>query len=383
MSAKNQELIERAKSLIPQIKARAQETEKLRRPHDDTLKDLIDAGILQMCVPKRWGGVEADPLTMHKVVELISSACMSTGWIASFYIGHNVVAAKFPLRAQEEMFGERGFVLMPTANAANLTARNVAGGWVINGRAAWGSGIMHADWVMMSGMADGKPLAFVMPISDVRVDDVWNYCGMAGTGSNDYLAEEVFVPEHRVISGIEMSMGPTAGSTLHDNPLYSIPFILFAYCEIVGVLSGGLAGMTEEFHGIVDKRVRNFSGAVVKDQPQSHIALGEAKVAALIASELSQHHIERTKNILEKRPFSLADRLELKAHAGFISQHCREAANQIMSKAGATNFHLDAPIQRYFRDINTLANHAFWDWDVCRELVGRLSLGLEPNNPLV
>src|SRR5690606_25593085 len=76
------ELIGRAHDLLPTLKARAAETEALRRPHDDTIRDLIDAGIVQMLVPKRWGGAESDLKTVYEVVDVLAQGCISTAWIA-------------------------------------------------------------------------------------------------------------------------------------------------------------------------------------------------------------------------------------------------------------------------------------------------------------
>jgi hypothetical protein len=55
----------------------------------------------------------------------------------------------------------------------------------------------------------------------------------------------------------------------------------------------------------------------------------------------------------------------------------------MINRAGATSFRSDAALQRFFRDINTVAIHAFWDWEVSYEQFGRHRLGLEPNNPLI
>ena len=60
MPASNEELLDRARALAPAIKARAAQTESLRQIHDDTLRELLDAGLIQMLVPRRWGGAEAD-----------------------------------------------------------------------------------------------------------------------------------------------------------------------------------------------------------------------------------------------------------------------------------------------------------------------------------
>ncbi len=378
-----QNLIARAEALAPSIRARAAETEALRRPHDGSIRDLIDAGILQMCVPKRWGGAEADLPTMLRVIEIVSAACMSTGWITSFYIGHNVVAAKFPEAAQEEMFGPRGFVLVPMSAANDLQAKRVDGGWIVSGRARWGSGIMHADWAVMFGNTQEGPRHFLIPADQVRIDDVWHVSGMAGTGSNDFVAEDIFVPEHRTMNTVEASMAASSGSALHDNPIYSLPFIVFAYAQIAGVFSGGLRGMADAFQQIVAARVRNYTAARVADLPQAHIALGEARVAADVAGDLARSIIDRTVQMMHGGNTDFAERLRLKGTTGHLAQLCRQAANEMMAKSGASNFMLDGDVQRHFRDINMLSTHAFWDWDATREQIGRSALGLPLTHPLV
>lgn len=383
MSASNQELIDRARALVPAIRARAAQTEALRQIHADTLRELVDAELIQMLVPKRWGGSESDLKTMFEVVDAISSACVSTGWIAAFYISHNTYVAKFAARAQEEMFGARGYVLMPGANAPTMTARQVEGGWRVSGRAAWGSGIMHADWVLVSGTTGDSFRTFVLPVADVRVEDVWHFTGMAGTGSNDIVLDDAFVPEYRTLRGEEFTGGSTAGAALYPNPLYTIPLMPLAYCTILPVVTGGIGGALGEYQRMIERRVRNFSGAVVRDQQHAHVVLGDVQIGARIAHDQARLVFDRTETILRTRRFTSADRLDLKAQVAWISQHCRSLANDMMSNAGASSFHLDQPLQRYWRDLNTTCSHAFWDWDTTRELVGRQYLGLPLKHPLL
>lgn len=383
MPTTSDQLLERARALAPTIAACASAAERLRKPHDEIIEALVDAEILQMLVPARWGAPESDLPTMFAVVEEISAACVSTGWIASFYINHNVYAAKFSEQLQREIFGTRGFTLMPGANSPTMKAVRAEGGWRVSGRASWGSGVMHADWVYVSGLTAEGPRAFTLPFADIRVEDVWHMAGMAGTGSNDIVIDDVFVPDYRVTNGVEFRAGPTAGSALYTNPLYSMPQLPLAYCTVVGVLSGGLKGMMHAYRDIVTKRVRNFSGSVVKDQQHAHVALGDLELRAMIAHDLAHGLIEKVSAILHDRPFTLEDRVALKGHLAFVSHHVREGANAIMAAAGASSFHLDQPLQRYWRDLNTVCSHAFWDWDTTRELVGRQQLGLEPNHPLV
>lgn len=383
MPASREELIARARALAPGIRGRAVETAASRRPHDDSIRELIDAEIIQMLVPRKFGGSEVSLGTLFDVVEIISQACPSTGWIAAFYIAHNTYIVRFPEKTQKELLGPKGFVLLPAAQAADMRAVKVPGGWEVSGRAAWGSGIMHADWVQISGHAEDGRRSFLMPVGSVTVIDNWHYAGMAGTGSNDYQADKVFVPDHHAVDAIAFHAGTTEGSKLHQNPLYSIPFLISAYCTILPVLTGSLKGALELFGQTVERRVRNFGGAVVRDQQQAHVTLGEMEIASTIASDLARTVFDTAETIMQHRAFTLDDRVTAKAKTAYVSKLCRDTVNAMMASAGASNYHLDQPLQRVWRDLNVVCSHAFWDWDVTREAVGRHRLGLEQVNPLV
>lgn len=378
-----QALLEQARRLAPELAARAAETEARRSPPDETIRALEASGILSTLVPRRWGGCELGLDTHVEIVEILSAACMSTGWVAAFYMGHNWMIVKFPERTQAEVFKDRPYAMIPATTSPTLKARQVSGGWVVDGRAHWGSGITHADWVMMAGRTEQGPRQFLMPASSVRIDDVWRMSGMAGTGSNDYIAEEVFVPDHRTMPAPQFAGGATAGTALHGNPLYEIPVLPFIYVESLPVLTGGLRGAVRAFDETVQQRVTTHTQSVQREQPQSHIHLGDAHASAIVAESLMREQIRLTEQMLRERAFTTANRAELKLRAGFVVDHCRRAVNDLAHRAGSSNFHADRPLQRFFRDTNLLATHAFWDWDVCREQYGRVRVGLQPNTPLI
>ena len=377
------DLIGRARELLPIVQSRAAQTEALRRPHDDNIKDLIDAGIIQMLVPAIRGGSESDLKTMYEVVDTLAQGCISTAWIAAFYIGHNLYAAKLSPKAQDEVFGDKGYCLLPAATAPTMKVEAVEGGWNISGRAPWGSGVMHADWVMVSGMTPDKtPRSFVMPVADVTIDDVWHFTGMAGTGSNDIVVDNVFVPDYRSIDGVALRRGDTEGTALHANPIYNIPLVPMAYATIVPVLTGGLKGALNALETIVDRRVRNFSGTVVKDQQHTHITLGEMQIGTQAIDTLGRAHIARTEALIQSG-FTTDDRISLKGSAGYLARSGRLLIQDMMANAGSSNYHHDQPIQRFWRDLSTVTSHAFWDWDIAREQVGRRHFGLPISNPIV
>ena len=380
MTTTKEELLERVRGLLPAIAARAIESEEARKPHADSINELIEAEVMQTLVPLRFGGHELGLDALAEIVRLVSSACMSTGWVTAFYIGHNWMLTKFPEKVQLEVFADRPFGLIPIQPSPGITTKQVSGGYEISGRSNYSSGIMHADWVIVAQAGGPDSRAFVVPVEDVNVDDVWHMSGMSATGSNDVIVENLFVPEHRTLPSSEL-FGST--NSIHDNPLYSIPLLPFIYCEVMGVYCGGLDGATTAFDELMQEKVATWGGDVLATKQAVHVNLGEAHGRNRAARLLLDSHIVDTQDIAAERNFTLNARLDLKLRAGYLGNHCRESMNVMMAHAGTRSFRKDVPLQRFFRDLNTLASHAFIDWDVSRELFGRHRVGLEPNNPLV
>ncbi len=321
---------------------------------------------------------------MAEVVFEISRACMSTGWIAAFYIGHNWMAGRFDPRLQDEVFCGKNYALVPGSTIPTLKVQRADGGYRVTGKAPWGSGIMHADWAILAGVRedDGEVMTFMVPAKDVEIADVWHMTGMAATGSNDMICKDVFVPDYRAMPLSEFYEGDTAG-TRANGTFYSLAILPFVYCEVMGVYAGALRGAVDAFDATLRKRARAHTGAAVHERQFSHVQLGEAHVAADVAEQLMQAQCALTAAAMEAGALSLEDRARLKGQAGFIVDHCRQAVNNLVSHSSADIFNEQLPLQRHFRDINMLATHAFFEWGNAREQYGRVKMGLEPNHPLI
>ena len=194
------------RDLLPSIREQASRTDETRRVCVETIAELRDAGVFRMLQPRRYGGLESDPVRFYEIVRAISAVCGSTGWVTSVLGVHPWQLGVFPEAAQDEVWGDDPDVLVSSAYApvGRLTA--VDGGFRLSGgRWSFSSGCDHARWALLGAMlvgADGKPVDFMtvlVPGSDYEVEDVWDTVGLRGTGSNDIVVGEVFVPAHRAL----------------------------------------------------------------------------------------------------------------------------------------------------------------------------------------
>jgi len=359
-------LIEAAETLAPLLRDKAREAEIARRPLDEVIDAIRDSRLFSLMVPKCYGGHEADLDTFFEVSLTLSRADASMGWLVSFYLEHAFWFCGFPEEFQRELFSKQSYVLAPaTLNIGGGTAKEVEGGYRINGRWQWGTGIVHADWVLVGAILSGDdgvpaPLFFALPREEVEAIDTWHVAGMCSTGSYDIKIDDVFVPKSRTVAMMDLTNATTA-SKIHDGPLYRTPLVpILGFASALSML-GAAQGALEEYQSQTKAKIaanQARAGGTIKDEGKPSVV---AQAALTIeAAELMLRDVLR--DVMEKRDSATHDErsnwLARMSHAVFM---CRSAVQDIVSVTGASGSRLESPIQRALRDISTGSNHVIFD----------------------
>ena len=100
------ELMARARALVPVLQERAQRCEDQRRVPEETIQDFERAGLLRMCQPARYGGYEMGWDVLCDIGELLAAADGSQAWLQHIFADHTVLVATFPAQAQDEVWGK-------------------------------------------------------------------------------------------------------------------------------------------------------------------------------------------------------------------------------------------------------------------------------------
>lgn len=377
-------LVERVRALAPLVAERAEQAEQERKPVDEVIAALEATGVFKSYVPQRFGGFEIDPETFIDVGLAVSESCTSTGWVTTFYMEHNWMLAQFPEETQKEIFGRQPYILAPASISPNGKAVAVPGGHRVTGRWAWGTGVMHADWVLVNGVADGDPSdvrLFLLPRDQVRVLDTWNAAGMQGTGSNDMVAEDVFVPAARSESLMGMANGRGRGAQWLGSPCYRHPMLpllcLAAAVPAVGAARRAVALFRERLEG------RTILGTQGKqaERPAAQMRLGHALTRARTAETVLREVARSLRGWGESpEPCPIEERARMRLAAAHAVDLCRTAVREVMEAAGASAHLRTHPLQRIHRDVHTLACHTVFDLDVSAENYGRVLLGMTPSS---
>ena len=380
-------LVERAAGLVPMLRERAIDAEKARRVAPETFDALSAADIFRMTAPARYGGYEVDFETQCDVLAEIARGCPSTSWVATILSAMSWLVGVFPDEAQDEIFADGdpriSGVFSPTGVG---TPKD--GGLVVNGRWGFNTGGHGSKWTVINAVVPasdgsmGTPTCVLAPSRDLRRLDDWYASGMAATGSETIVAENLFVPAHRTMPlpmMLEAKYPPRHNAA---NPYFNYPLAPVLTVNAGGTAVGAARGALEAFHerlpgrGITYTNYPNKSEAAV-----THLQVGEATLKI----ESADAHMRRGCAILDDSlgtPMTLEARVKSRAHISYSTGLAREAVDTLFYASGASAIQSNVPIQRLQRDIQALANHAIMHPQTTIELYGRILCGLPPNTLL-
>jgi len=382
------EYLDQMAALLPGIEARVDDTEQLRRIPDATIKELRDSGLMKALQPARWGGAELDPIVAYRAARMLGSVCGSTGWVYGILVVHPWHLALFPEQAQEEVWGDDDRELIASTYAPVGQVERVDGGFRLSGHWPWSSGTDHCKWVFLGGVEQGDPLrpdmrAFLLPRSDYRIEDTWHAEGLRGTGTNDIVVEDAFVPEHRTLSYADTSALDCPGNRLNTAPIYRLPFGSVFPLTIHAAALGIAFGMLDAYRDSVAKRIKLAYGEAARDDPYSQIHLAQFS-STLDAAWLQ---LERNIGVLTERvkrgeALGTLERARLRHDQVYGLARVLEVADQCFSASGGNAIRRGHPLQRFWRDLHGARQHAINEYELGAVLYGKALLGLEIDGPM-
>ena len=206
-----QPVVQAAAALRPVLRHYHEEIEREQRMPAALVEQMREAGFYRMVIPRALGGLQVDPLTYLRVVELLAEGGGSVGWnLANNSIGQ-LVTLGLPPEGTDELYGNGPANLAGTAVQGGGQAVPVEGGYRVSGRWRFGSGCQEAAWMLGSfQMLDGgeprrRPDGSlywrgVFPRAEAEiVPGSWDVAGLRGTGSFDWTVNDVFLPERRTM----------------------------------------------------------------------------------------------------------------------------------------------------------------------------------------
>ncbi len=376
-------VLDAVRDLLPQFRERADEAERLRVVPESSIKDLEASGFFRLLQPRRFDGLESDPVDFYTAVRMIASACGSTGWVSSVLGVHPWQVALFHDKAQQAVWGEDTTTRLSSSYAPTGKARLVDGGYQLSGRWSFSSGCDHASWVLLGGLVsndEGQIVdfkTFMVPRSDYAIEDVWNVVGLRGTGSNDIVVDDVFVPDE-----FTLSMGDTGrcfgpGQEQNTSDLYKLPFHSVFTSTITAPIVGMATGAYDEHVEMQRKRVRAaYIAEKAVNDPFASVRIARASSEIDAAWALLMSNLREMQDLVakgEKIPLNL--RLKVRRDQVIGTERAVAAIDTLFEASGGRALAEGTYLQRAWRDAHAGRVHAANDPERALVMYGAVEFG--------
>ncbi|MCD2145668.1 acyl-CoA dehydrogenase family protein [Gordonia paraffinivorans] len=387
------EVLDRIIDSADELRAGADESERLGRLSDGVAKQLRRSGIIRLLQRKKYDGYEAHPREFAETVMKAASIYGSAGWIGGIVGVHPWQLAFADPKVQDEVLGGDTDTWQASPYMPGGVAIPVEGGFRLTGRWQFSSGTDHCDWIFLGAMvgdSEGKPLMpptglhVILPRADYEiVEDSWDVVGLRGTGSKDIVVTDSFIPEYRVMRSAEVIDGTAAKEYGVTETLYKMPwstmFPLGITAATIGICEGVLAA------GVDYQRERvGAAGTKIKDDPYVLHSLGEAAAEIDAARQQLLSNVDRIFDLVDAgKEIDFETRATARRNQIRSAWRAVRAADEIFDHSGGNALRMDNPLQRFWRDAHAGIHHAIHVTSTTYHAAALASLGVEvPAGPL-
>ncbi len=377
------EWLQRAQSLSAVIEEYRDQSEQQRYMARPIFDAIAHTRIFEMMVPRAIGGPQADLVAQLRVIEEVSRQDGSAGWNVMIWSGSGLFADYLsPDTARELLTPGQGVVIGGALNPTGY-ARPTPGGFRISGRWSFASGCHYLKWflagcVVLNGdsprlLPSGVPevQAVLLPAAACQIIDTWRTAGLRGTGSHDFVVDDVFVPiEHSIPLGDFFS-----GSTVRLGTAYRTPFYDLACPQVAAVGLGIARAAINAFEAMATRKTPTLGSTLLVDQHTTHQRLGEAEALLRSARAYLYGAVEEVTGAHQAgAPVRDADAAALRLAASHCAQSAVRAVDIMFEAGGGTAVFESSKLERCFRDVHMVTHHMMAGPSNI-EMVGQFLLG--------
>jgi 3-hydroxy-9,10-secoandrosta-1,3,5(10)-triene-9,17-dione monooxygenase len=361
-----EELVERARAMIPALKSRARQCTKDFNVSEQTIAEMKAAGFFRILQPKRWGGYEMHPNVFFDVQRLLAEGCMSTGWMYGVVGCHPYELALFHDQAQADVWGSDNGTLVSSTYQPVGKVEHTDGGFYLSGRWGFSTGSTHCQWVLLGAMVPPKNegdapdmRTFLLPRSDYQIiEGTWDTFGLQGTGSFDIVVDRVFVPEYRTHRSVDGFLCDNPGQAENTGPLYTLPWAQVFVRSVSTAAFGGARAAVNAAIAIMNDRVSTNTGKASKADPMLHAAISKA-YAQILEMELTlKTTFSELMDYAEKgQPIPMEKRALFAYNSSTVVRRLAELVDGMVQLLGGRAIYMSSDILQPWLDIHAGRAH--------------------------
>jgi alkylation response protein AidB-like acyl-CoA dehydrogenase len=312
---------------------------------------LKSAGVFAAGIPRELGGGGASYAELCAMLRTLGRHCGSTALALSMHT-HAVATMVWRWRRDPKPVQDllhrlsKDQLVLAVSGASDWvnssgTAERVEGGWRVNGRKSFVSGSPAGDLLITQAVSnDAEPVVLHFPVplrsSGIEMQDTWRVLGMRGTGSNDIVLKDVFVPD----SAISMRRSPGKWT-----PMFQLFACIIPLPLVYSVYLGIAEAARDAALGLAGKRI---------DDRGVGYLIGEIENELTVA-RLAHRDMVEAAGTCEEPALDITNRVII--GRTLVARSAARVVEKAMEAAGGRSFYRDVHLERRFRDIQAARFH--------------------------
>ncbi len=376
--------------LLDDIAAQAAEADCTRSIAPGLIASLKRNDLMRLSGSPELGGLNERVSVIGNELRDIAARCTSTGWcvwnhLCTFHLFAGLLG---PTHGEflKGIVTRHEWVCFPAGATSRVEAVQQGDHLLLDGIAAFGSGARYAEWVgvVFNEDAAGPPRFTMADLRDpgVRIAMTWDGMSVRASATDHIHYTQVPVPGSRVAD-----FTPKYRALFRDpdhpmiHPRYREDWVALSVLWL-GAMATGVADLSfrETADGIRD-RIAIFGTRMI-ERPTIHVNLGRARALINAATDTVFAALNETDARIAAGVVPTEGDYFRQTAAGMQAvMLCDEAMHLLLRVLGGNGLREGTDFERRYRDFQAMPLHINGHVDRISEQLGRVSLGLESQNP--
>ena len=378
-------------ALLSDIGKQAASADATRSIDRELIVSIKKNDVMRLSASPEISGLDESFANIANELQAVAGRCTSTAWclwnhLCTFHHFAGLLG-KQNIDLLADVVAKHEWVCFPAGAASKVSGSQISKDTVeLNGVASFGSGSRYADWagVVFKEEGNQKPkFAFAdLRLQGVEIEQTWQAMSLRASATDHIHYTNAPVPSKLVVSVPykyrEHFRNP---ATEMINHRYREDWVAISVMWL-GAMATGLveAAFSEAIESIKDRVA--IVGTKMSEKSTVHINLGKVRALLNAASDTVYSALNETDGRIEMKIIPTEDDYFRQCASGMQAvQFCDEALNLILRTLGGNGLREGTNFERRYRDFQAMPLHINGHVDRITEQLGRLSLGMETQNP--
>lgn len=349
-------ILQAVRAIEPLVAEHRAEFDRARRLPEAVINALVASDLFRLWAPQPIGGAGLSARDLVDIIEEAAALDASVGWILTNGAIMSRMGGFLPPEVAREWFSDPDCFIACSTGAVG-TARPVEGGYLVSGRWPFASGVQSARHVMGLAKLEGAGddplknlLGIYVPAEAVQVIDNWHVSGLRGTGSCDFMLEDVFVPREHALNHLDAA--PT-----HTGLLYRLP-VASAFSLSVSLVPLGIARGAMSDFVVLAGRTRGGTSQPLREREMIQVDVARAEALRRSAKALVLEALADLEAALDKEGEDLIRaRAFFRVALSHAAESCQRSVHMLAACAGTAAISEAGSLERRVRDIDAAVKH--------------------------